>query len=319
MMPPLVSVVMPVYNAGGYLRPALESIRNQTYSNLEILIVDDGTTDGCMRSIADVKDSRVEVLHQSNAGKSVAMNRALDRIHGEFYVIQDADDLSYPARIERQAACMRERPEAAAVFTGYDLILGDRRLAPRFREKNVEECRRDIEGMRMPSHDPTVMFRVSLVQGVQYEPTLRVGQGWDYILRVGERHPMLVLGECLYSYRTHPGSNTRHDVVRRQEKVREVVRRACERRGLQTGGDCPSGRMPGRRADHRDREHGLVPHFMESVLDLRRVGRWGDSLRTAAACIALHPLDPYYYKPLCYHFAPFRVIDHYRHLKARRR
>lgn len=319
MTSPLVSVLLPVYNAGSYLRPALESIRNQTYSNLEILVIDDGSTDGCMQSIADMKDGRVRMLCQANAGKSVAMNLALSRIQGEFYVIQDADDLSYPTRIERQVACMMEHPEAAAVFTGFDLILDNRHLAPRFRAKDVHECRKDIEGMRMPSHDPTAMWRISMVRDMSYEPSLRVGQGWDYILRAGERHPMVVLGECLYSYRTHAGSNTRQDGARRREKEREVVRRARERRGLPMGGDHPSGWAQDRLTGHRDREHGLVPHFMESVLDQRRAGRWGDSLATAAACITLHPLDPYYYKPLCYHFTPFGMIERYRRWKAAHR
>src|SRR3954468_10176203 len=89
---PLVTVVMCVYNAGEYLRPSLLSIINQTYRNLDILIIDDGSTDGCFGSVQDLlADERVRVIYQENATKPVAFNRALDQIRGEFYAIQDAD------------------------------------------------------------------------------------------------------------------------------------------------------------------------------------------------------------------------------------
>jgi glycosyltransferase involved in cell wall biosynthesis len=69
MAQPLVSVIMCVYNAGGYLRPAIESVLAQTYGNLELLIVDDGSTDGCMEEVGDLlADPRVRVIRQANAG-----------------------------------------------------------------------------------------------------------------------------------------------------------------------------------------------------------------------------------------------------------
>ncbi len=200
---PLVSVIICVYNAGEYLRHAVESIVKQRYEKIEIIIVDDGSTDGCMRSLNDIGDERIRRIAQRNAGKPFALNRALSELRGEFYAIQDADDLSHPFRIEHQLRCMQEHPEVAAVFCGHEIVLNGRHLAPRFRAKNSEECRADIRAFRMPAHDPTVMYRVEAVRGMRYEEALRIGQGFDYILRVGEQYPMMVLGECLYSYRVH--------------------------------------------------------------------------------------------------------------------
>jgi len=74
---PLVSVLISVYNAGEYLRSSVQSILSQSYSNLEILIINDGSTDGCMDSMADLEDSRIRIITQKNAGKAVALNRAL--------------------------------------------------------------------------------------------------------------------------------------------------------------------------------------------------------------------------------------------------
>jgi len=319
MAEPLVSVLISVYNAGKFLRPSVESILAQTYSNLEILIIDDGSTDGCMDSIADLKDSRIRIITQKNVGKAVALNRALQELSGEFYAIQDADDISYPRRIERQVDCMLQNPNVAAVFIGHDIILDGRRLAPRFSAKSIEQCRQDIEQMRMPAHDPTGMFRMSMVSDLRYEPTLRVGQGWDYILRVGERHPMMVIGECLYSYRNNSYSNTRQDWARRKRKVRDVLKFACRRRGLNTDEYFPSESTPSAIVLHRERETGVVPHFMESVLDLRRVGRKWEGLKTAMVCLKLHPCDPYYYKPLVYFLMPLALISYYRSRKLKLR
>ena len=112
----LVTVVICVYNAGDFLRPAVESILNQTYPELEVLIVDDGSTDGCVSTIEDIRDSRIRILRQENEGKPAAMNYALSESRGEFYVVQDADDLSFPKRIERQLQCMRDHPVASPLF-----------------------------------------------------------------------------------------------------------------------------------------------------------------------------------------------------------
>jgi len=317
MKSPLVSILIPVYNAGGYLRPAVESILKQTYSNLEIIVINDGSTDGCIETIANLKDQRLRVIHKNNGGRASALNHGLQEISGTFYAIHDADDISYPERIEKQVNYLQQHPGLAAVFTGYDLIIDGERVAPRFRFKDISQCRYDIDRMRMPSHDPTGMFRVSLVKGISYEETLWIGAAFDYILRVGELHPMAVLGECLYSYRFHPCSVTHKFTDKRREMVQAVLRRACERRGQCFKKLFPRYPQTNQQLSHRDKENGLVPHFMESVLDLRSANKTKQAIETALFCWRLHPSDPTYYKPLVYFFAPRRLIEYYRRSKAK--
>ena len=215
---PLVSIVMCVYNAGRYLRPSLLSIIEQTYRKLEILIVDDGSTDGCFNSIQDLlADNRVRLFRQANASKPVALNRALEQVRGEFYAIQDADDVSHPMRIEKQVHALLRRPTLAAVFCGNELIINNRSMAPVFAPKCEIECQRNIDAFFMPALDPGGMFRMSLVGELRYDASLQVGETWDYILRVGEQHPMIVLGECLYGYRILPSSLSRRDPSWREQ------------------------------------------------------------------------------------------------------
>jgi glycosyltransferase involved in cell wall biosynthesis len=292
---PLVSVVVCAYNAGVYLRPAVQSIIDQTYLNLEILLIDDGSTDGSVDAIADLRDRRLRIIRQTNRGKPAALNRALQLMRGEFYAIQDADDQSHPRRIERQVNHLLAHPQLAAVFCGHELILEGRRIAPVFRHRGPAQCRAFIDAFRMPSHDPTAMFRLSMVGGLAYDETLRIGQGFDYILRVGERHPIEVLGECLYSYRVHDAGATRRDPSRRLEYLRELRRRAEIRRGI-TPAPVPELR-PLRKWRNRDYDNNLAAHFMDSVVCLRRSGRWIEAVKAAMRCSRIHPLDWHYHKP----------------------
>jgi glycosyltransferase involved in cell wall biosynthesis len=315
MPEPLVSILIAVYNAGEYLRPSLQSILSQTYPNLEILLIDDGSTDGCMDSIADIEDSRIRIIAQQNSGKAAAINRALDELSGEFYAIQDADDISYPQRIELQVRCMLENPDIAVVFSGNDIIVDGRRIAPEFTGKTIEQCRRDIKLLRMPAHDPTAMYRISMVGDMRYDPALKVAEGLDYILRVGERYPMMVLGQCLYSYRFKIGSLSRQDTAVRNELVRKVIIRACQRRGCDVSEQFFYEPSSTGSFGHRGKENNIVAHFMQSVIDLRGVGRSGEALQTALSCVKLHSFDPHYYKPLLYTITPLSVIDLYRSAK----
>ncbi len=319
MTEPLVSVLIPVYNAGEYLRPSVQSILSQTYSNLEILVIDDGSTDRCIDTIAGLNDSRVRIIRQENGGRAAALNRGLEELSGVFYVTHDADDISHPQRIEHLSQFMTKNPDWAALFSGYEVIINGRNLAPRFAVRTVEQCREDIAQIRMPTLDPTGMFRVEMLREMRYEPTLKIGAGLDYILRVGERYPMMVLGECLYSYRIHCDSITKRVPALKEQMIEKVLKRACQRRGLKPAEYLYPYPGPATKFLHRQQEIGAVGHFMESVLDLRRASRSREALKTAFACLRLHPCDPYYYKPLAYFLAPLALIKYYRSIKAKTR
>jgi glycosyltransferase involved in cell wall biosynthesis len=311
---PLVSVVMCVYNAGEYLRAALLSILSQTYRNLEIIIIDDGSTDGCFASIADLlTDSRVRIRHQQNATRPVALNRALDLVRGEFYAIQDADDISHPTRIEKQVEALIEHPDLAAVFCGNDLIINGRSMAPTFAPKSVDHCKREIEAFRVPAHDPTGIFRMSLIGSFRYQTNLPLVEASDYVLRVGERHPILVLGECLYSYRILKSSVTRSDPTRRDQMVTEALRNACIRRGIQYDRIFPQRQL--KTSKNSVMDNNLAAHFMTSVLDQRAVGDRSGALRTAWECARLHPFDSHYYKAMVFAVAPEKVISFIRRVR----
>jgi glycosyltransferase involved in cell wall biosynthesis len=297
---PLVSIVTCVYNAGDYLRPSVLSTVNQTYRNLDIILVDDGSTDGCLDTITDLlEDRRIRVFRQANATRPVALNRALDLAQGEFYAIQDADDISKPTRIQKQLEAMMSRPDLAAVFCGYWLDVNGKCRAPVMASKGEAECKADIDAFRIPAHDATGMFRMSMIGNMRYDPSLPFAEAVDYVLRLGESHPMMVLGDCLYGYRWHPNSLTQSDPHRCDRMVAKVLERACERRGQSYSRSFPQSRR---------RANGIASVFVVSVLSQRQTQRRWGAVRTGLHCAGLHPFDPYHYKALVYAVVPARLL-----------
>lgn len=310
---PLVSVLIPVFNAGDYLRASLQSILSQTYTNLEILIIDDGSTDGGIIRISDIKDDRIRIIRQENSGRAMAMNNGLEKMSGEFYIAQDADDISYPTRIEEQLNCMLKNPNLVAVFVGHDLLINNKIVAPRFSFKNSQECRRDINNFRMPGIGATAMYRMSMISDVRFESSLRVAEDVDYILRIGELYDMMLLDKCLYTYRIHSCSSTKKDKSRNIQMTNEVIKRACLRRKLS-----PENYIrPLRESDYRPVKisRDVIPHFMESVIDHKSFRKIYGALETSIECIKLCPYDLMNYKPLLYCLLPLKIIKYYRKIK----
>lgn len=114
---PLISVIVPVYNVEGYLDACMHSIVNQTYTNLEIIVVDDGSTDssGTLCDRWAGKDERVSVIHQPNGGLSAARNTALDAMHGQLVMMVDSDDVLHPHAIDTLLDIMQQHQADIAV------------------------------------------------------------------------------------------------------------------------------------------------------------------------------------------------------------
>jgi len=105
--------------------------------------------------------------------------------------------------------CAAQQARLAAVFCGTSYSLTEIHGASGLRRKARTTASLRLEDFRMPALDPTGMFRMSFVGHMRFEPSLTVAETYDYILRIGEVHPMIVLGECLYAYRILPNSLTR--------------------------------------------------------------------------------------------------------------
>src|SRR5688572_2344250 len=115
--PPFVSVVMPLHNARHYVAKAIESILDQTFADIEFIIVDDGSTDGSDEIALRYakRDARVRLIRQPNAGVSAASNAGIALARGEFLARMDHDDISISTRLQQQVEYLRANPDCVAV------------------------------------------------------------------------------------------------------------------------------------------------------------------------------------------------------------
>src|SRR4029077_2467321 len=112
-----VTVGIPVYNAMPYLPETLESLQQQSHTDFEILVINDGSTDGSMEYLQSIRDPRLRILSQDNHGLTATLNRMLSEARSAWLVRQDADDVSYPHRIKRVAEYIAMKPDAGMFYS----------------------------------------------------------------------------------------------------------------------------------------------------------------------------------------------------------
>lgn len=208
---PLVSVIMPVYNAGVYLVEAVESIINQTYSNYELIIVDDASTDNSWIIISKLKKKypvKIKAIHldkQTNSAGNGATNYGLKFAKGDFIVRMDADDISLPTRIGKQVKFMIENPNVILLGTQAEII--DNRGAITGK-KNVPTSHEEIYeayGIIHPMIHPSCMVRRNLLPDKDrlYEDKFGVNDDYYTFFRLLNYGKFANLPDALIKYRVH--------------------------------------------------------------------------------------------------------------------
>jgi glycosyltransferase involved in cell wall biosynthesis len=208
---PLVSVIIPAFNASEYISETLDSVRNQTYGNLEIIVVDDGSADHTPEYVESIcrKDDRVRLLRQANQGVAAARNTAIKYSAGQFIAPIDSDDIWYPRKIEKQVNCFQESGlDVGVVYTWSTSI------SPQGGLYGAAACAR-FEGdvfttmiyQNFIGNASVPLIRRSCIDRVGgYNTQLRAqgAQGcedWDLTLRLAEHYRYRVVPEFLMGYR----------------------------------------------------------------------------------------------------------------------
>jgi len=224
---PSLSVIMPVYNAEPYLGAALASVLGQSFSDFELVAVNDGSTDGSEQLLADRArdDPRVRVLHQPNAGVVAAVNVGLRHCRGEFVGRADADDVSLPDRFARQIEFLDRHRDVAVVGGSVQVIDGQGRAsgAPVTYPCDPARVRERLWAGDCCLAQPSVMIRRSALEAVgYYRPALRQAEDYDLWLRMSDRFALSNLSEVLVQYRVHGES-----ITSRLPQEQEICHRAA--------------------------------------------------------------------------------------------
>lgn len=227
---PIVSVLLPVYNGERHLTAAVESILRQSYSDFELLIIDDGSTDNSADIISRFRDPRILLYRsESNLGLVAALNLGLSLARGKYIARMDADDISLPERLARQVSVLDARSEIGVCGCWWrsidekGKILTEQRLPI-----GANECRSwfYLYGEQPIGH-PCVMYRTRLVKDIGgYESKFRHAEDFRLWTRlVGNSVAMVNIPEFLFMYRVHAAQVS---AVQRDEQRRSHNRALAE-------------------------------------------------------------------------------------------
>lgn len=235
---PALSVIMPAYNAGSYLRPAIESILNQTWKDFEFIIIDDGSTDGTREIIEDyaARDPRIRSCpNERNMGVTRTLNRAISLVRADWIARMDADDLSLPHRLEKQMKVVRENPRVGLVTSPFDLIDSQNRRKPGWR--GICYQRETLPFFllfynRLNAHGQ-VIYSTKLVRQLGgYREQYHLSEATELWLRMVRATRSAIVPEPLYLWRVdNPNSVTKQNKFRYADgsllACREEIERSC--------------------------------------------------------------------------------------------
>jgi len=209
---PLVSVVMPVFNTDSYLDEAIDSILQQTFLDFELIIINDGSTDGSLALARqwEKKDRRVRVFDQPNKGRSFTRNRGLELAASE-YIVMDSDDIATPTRLQLCYEYLQNNTETVAVSGQYEKIC--MYGIPLHRSSLPLDHKSIVNDLLQDKGDSFTqgasMYKKSLAQKVGgYDLSYDLGEDADLFLRMALHGELVNLPDLLLKYRRHPSSIT---------------------------------------------------------------------------------------------------------------
>jgi glycosyltransferase involved in cell wall biosynthesis len=224
--PGLVSCIVPVYNGERYLAEALDSILGQSHQPLQVIVVDDGSTDGTA-AVAARYGERVEYYRQPNAGAATARNLGLSLARGEFVAFLDADDLWHSDKLRRQVARFQARPELEMCLTHAQNF-----WVPELREEQLS-LQHHPRAQAVPGYSSvTLLARHQLFEAVgSFNTALRLGESIDWFVRAAEYGAVVeVLPDVLVYRRVHSANSIRRRAVESRREYLAILKASLDRR-----------------------------------------------------------------------------------------
>lgn len=221
---PLVSIITPTLNGGEFLAEAIESVRRQTYDQLEHLVIDGGSTDISQEILARAQHERLRYWSEPDDGQVHALVKGFERSRGEILAWLNADDIYLHEDVVAQVVDAFEANPEARIVTGGGIFLS---AGARSREAIPAPIGLTLKEMRRVDRilQPATFFRRGILNATTIDRSLDYAFDWDFFVRALERNKLFVLDERLAGYRLHSGSKTFTGGSRRTREIAEVTRR----------------------------------------------------------------------------------------------
>ena len=230
---PIVTVLMPVYNAGKFLRDAVDSILKQSFSDFEFLIIDDGSTDESQSIIRSYKDSRIKfVQNEKNLGVAATLNRGLALARGEYIARMDADDLSDPTRLEKQLNFLEKHRSLGLI--GSWVRYFNRQKSYVLRYPVGVNCVRAYVLLGNPLAHPSVMIRKDIFKkyGLRYDETCVAAQDYELWQRCVTKFAFDNIPDPLVHWRANEEGVTQARFIQSNEQTLCIQKQELERLGI---------------------------------------------------------------------------------------
>lgn len=225
-----VSVIIPTFNYGTFIKECIDSVFAQTFQNYEIIVIDDGSTDNTPEILSEISDPRLIAVRTPNQGVSSARNTGLDMAQGDFIAFLDADDRWLPHKLETQVAVFAAEPTVGFVFSNFrrfnskdgSLMLDQFKYAPELKKLQTSLVSGTkaykIQGNAltmlltlsdMPWYPPANMIRSSLTSNERFTKQRKIGEDVDYFLRIWRKTEAAFIPEISAEIRRHESNTTK--------------------------------------------------------------------------------------------------------------
>lgn len=232
--PPKVTVAIPAYNRERYLADAIESVLAQTFTDFELLIVDDGSSDRSVEIARSYRDPRVRIVrHDRNKGVAAARNTAVAEAAGAYFAFLDSDDVAYPDRLARQVAFLDRHPDHAAVGAWIDWMDEHGRRTRRVKRKPVSWDEIAAQRLFRAGLENTVsMARTAILRRYGHDERYSLGSDFDLWARIAADHKLANLPRVLACRRLHPAQTTRERAAQIREHRLDIFASQLDALGI---------------------------------------------------------------------------------------
>lgn len=211
MSKPLVSVVIATYNSGPYLQEAIDSVLRQSIPDLELLVIDDGSTDNTRALVSSVQDERLSYTWQANAGQTVAKNHGVRLARGEFIAFCDGDDFWYPNKLELQLPRFAASGDVGVVYSATQLIdEHGKELSQPPSELHRGKVTEQLFMRNFVPFGTAVVRRECMTRAGGFDESLPMGIDWDLWLRISAHYDFDFVATPTYAYRVWSGQMSRN-------------------------------------------------------------------------------------------------------------
>jgi glycosyltransferase involved in cell wall biosynthesis len=224
---PLISVVIPVFNGEKTIKETIDSVLKQTFTDFELLVINDGSQDLTVEVVEKIQDSRIQVYSYPNAGLAASRNRGIDRSTGEYIAFIDADDLWTPDKLEAQFNALKSHPEAAVAYSWTDYI-------DEYSQFLGKGGHITVNGNIYPhllltdllenGSNPLIRKQAFIEVG-NFDESLSAAEDWDMLLRLAIRYHFIAVSSPQVLYRISSNSMS-FNVLQQERESLKVIERA---------------------------------------------------------------------------------------------